>query len=236
MASANTFKRNEVKFILSEDQKEAFLKEIGHHLVADEFQKYTICNVYLDTPDSRLIRKSIEKPAYKEKMRVRSYGIADENTKVFVELKKKYEGVVYKRRVKMPYDEAKHFIVGDLCRNGQIEGEIDYFIEFYKGIKPAMYIAYEREAFKGLEDDQLRVTFDDQIMWRDKDVSLGSEIYGNPILEEGQQVLEIKCGDAMPLWLATALSNNRIYKTSFSKYGKAYLSQQQMEEKQCLIH
>lgn len=236
MASTNTFKRRELKFLLSESQKEAFVKDVETYIQADEFRKYTICNVYMDTPDSRLIRKSIEKPVYKEKMRVRSYGVAKGNSKVFVELKKKYQGIVYKRRVTMPLDEAQNFIDGQACRNGQIEEEIDYFIDYYKGIMPAMYIAYDRQAFKGIEDEQLRVTFDDHILWRDEDISLSSEVYGKPVLKEGQSLMEIKCGDAMPLWLTRALSNNRIYKTSFSKYGKAYLSQQKMEESQCLVH
>lgn len=227
--AANTFKRKEVKFILNKEQKMALLNEIGHLLVADKFKEYTITNIYMDTEDSRLIRKSIEKPIYKEKMRVRSYGKADEGSNVFVELKKKYQGIVYKRRIKMPLIEAKSFIKRDTTRNGQVEDEIEYFIDFYKGIKPAMYISYKREAFKGILDNELRVTFDDEILWRDENLSLSSEIYGNPILGEDQYVMEIKCEDSMPLWLTNALASFRIYKTSFSKYGKAYLKQQQME-------
>lgn len=230
MANTNTFKRQEVKFLLTKGQKKVFLSEIGHLIEADEFKEYTITNVYMDTIDSRLIRKSMEKPLYKEKMRVRSYGLACDNTQVFVELKKKFQGVVYKRRIKMSLGDAKEFIKRDCNKKGQIEDEITYFLKFYKDIKPAMYIAYKREAYKGIDNHELRVTFDDEIVWRDYDISLSSEIYGKPILHEEQCLMEIKCGDSMPLWLTKALTTNSIYKTSFSKYGKAYMRQQEMEK------
>lgn len=219
----NTFKRKEMKFLLTREQQENFMKAIRDNVESDQFGEYTICNIYYDTPDSRLIRRSIEKPVYKEKMRLRSYGRADDDTKVFVELKKKYDGIVYKRRIAMPMGEARDYVAGDSCRNGQIEEEINYFMEMYEGISPAMYISYDRLAYFVTEDPELRITFDDNILWRDKDMSLTSEVYGNTILEEDQCIMEIKCAGAMPLWLAEALAENKIYKTSFSKYGKAYL-------------
>lgn len=230
MANTNTFKRQELKFLLTKGQKKVFLSEIGHLIEADEFKEYPITNIYMDTLDSRLIRKSIEKPIYKEKMRVRSYGLACDKTQVFVELKKKFQGVVYKRRIKMPLGEAKEFIKSDCNKKGQIEDEITYFLTFYKDIKPAMYIAYKREAYKGIDNPELRVTFDDKIVWRNHDLSLSSEIYGKPLIHEEECLMEIKCGDSMPLWLTKALTTNSIYKTSFSKYGKAYMRQQEMEK------
>lgn len=219
----NTFKRREVKYLLNKQQKEAFMDAIEENIQRDEYGEYTICNVYYDTPDARLIRRSIEKPVYKEKMRLRSYGKASDQSKVFVELKKKYNGIVYKRRIAMPMEEANVYIAGQSNRNGQIEEEINYFMKMYEGISPAMYIAYDRLAYFVTEDPELRITFDNNILWRDEDVSLSSEIYGNEILERGQYIMEIKCAEAMPLWLSKALTDNKIYKTSFSKYGKAYL-------------
>lgn len=219
----STFKRKELKFLLTQEQRETFIKIIEDYIEKDKYSNYTICNVYFDTPDARLIRRSIEKPIYKEKMRVRSYGKASDDSKVFIELKKKFDGVVYKRRVAMPMDEAFSYISGDCSRSGQIENEIDYFIDMYEGISPAMYIAYDRQAFYVREDPELRITFDDNVMWRDEDVSLASEVYGHQILKEGESLMEIKCAGAMPLWLVRALAENKIYKTSFSKYGKAYL-------------
>ena len=218
-----TFKRREVKYLLTKEQKDSFMKAIRENIQSDKFGEYTICNIYYDTPDDRLIRRSIEKPVYKEKMRLRSYGRAENQTKVFVELKKKYKGIVYKRRISMPMDEASKYIAGQSNRSGQIEEEINYFMKMYQDISPAMYIAYDRIAYFVTEDPELRITFDDNILWRDEDVSLTSDIYGNPILEDGQYIMEIKCAEAMPLWLVKALAENKIYKTSFSKYGKAYL-------------
>lgn len=220
----NTFKRKEVKFLLTIDQKEAFMKSIQEFIQDDAFGEYTICNIYYDTPDSRLIRRSIEKPVYKEKMRVRSYGQATDESKVFIELKKKYQGIVYKRRIAMPMEEANNYIEGNSCRNGQVESEINYFLEMYNGISPAMFISYDRRAYFVTEDPELRITFDDNILWREEDLSLESEIYGNTILDQDQCIMEIKCAGAMPLWLVRALAEHKIYKTSFSKYGKAYMA------------
>lgn len=219
----NTFKRREVKYLLTSEQKQAFMNAIKENIQSDVFGEYTICNIYYDTPDARLIRRSMEKPVYKEKMRLRSYGKANDQTNIFIELKKKYDGIVYKRRIAMPMEEAQDYIAGDSCRNGQIEDEINYFMEIYEGISPAMYIAYDRIAYFVTEDPELRITFDDNILWRDQDMSLSSEIYGDSILEKGQYVMEIKCAQAMPLWLVKALADNKIYKISFSKYGNAYL-------------
>jgi SPX domain protein involved in polyphosphate accumulation len=220
----NTFKRKEIKYLLTREQRDSFMKEVSEQIESDQYSNYTICNIYFDTPDYRLIRRSIEKPVYKEKMRVRSYGKADDSTKVFVELKKKYKGIVYKRRISMPMGEATAYISGESSRSGQVEEEINYFLEMYEGICPAMYIAYDRKAYFVTEDPELRITFDDNILWRDEDVSLSSEVYGNSILDSGQSIMEIKCAGAMPLWLVRALADNKIYQASFSKYGAAYLS------------
>lgn len=220
---SNTFKRREIKYVLTKKQQTSFMKAIKENIESDKFGEYTICNIYYDTPDDRLIRRSLEKPVYKEKMRLRSYGRANDQTKIFLELKKKYDGIVYKRRIAMPMEEAREYMAGKSNRNGQIEDEINYFIKMYEGISPSMYISYNRLAYFVTEDPELRITFDHNILWRDKDVSLTSEIYGNSILESNQCVMEIKCAEAMPLWLVKALTDNKIYKTSFSKYGKAYL-------------
>lgn len=223
MASTNKFRRKEVKYYLSERQMQDLLRDILSYIEPDLYAKYTICNIYMDTPDYRLIRRSIEKPKYKEKMRIRSYGTVENKDKVFVELKKKYKGVVYKRRVTMLLGEAVDYIEGYAGRCGQIENELDYFLDYYKNIVPAMYISYDRIAYHGLEDKDLRITFDSNILWRDYNLSLNSKIEGNKLIEEGFYLLEIKCSESMPMWLVESLSKNKIYKTSFSKYGKAYM-------------
>jgi len=228
-----TFKRCELKYVINENQKALFLENITPHIVPDKHKQYTICNLYCDTPDSRLIRTSIDKPQYKEKIRIRSYGVVDNQTNVFLELKKKYDGIVYKRRVTMPCIQAMQYLDQNSNTNCQIEKEINYFLQYYKYVKPMMYISYDREAYFGKDDSSLRVTFDKNILWRTTDLSLNSEVYGNSLLEPGVCILEIKCSDSMPLWLATTLSKYKIYKNSFSKYGNAYKREveQLMEDK-----
>lgn len=220
----NTFQRKELKYLLTEEQRKSFTKVISSYIQNDVYSKYTICNVYYDTPDSRLIRRSIEKPVYKEKMRVRSYGKVEDDSKVFIELKKKYKGIVYKRRISMPYEEASAYLLRESDKTGQIIEEINYFMDMYEGLSPSMYIAYDRNAYFVTEEPELRITFDDNILWREEDVSLSAEIYGNTLLEPGQSLMEIKCAGAMPIWLARALVDNKIFKSSFSKYGQAYMN------------
>ena len=71
----NCFERYEKKYFLSPEQQRQLLQAIGSHVKMDFYGRYTISNLYYDTPDWRLIRTSLEKPIYKEKLRVRSYGV-----------------------------------------------------------------------------------------------------------------------------------------------------------------
>ncbi len=195
------------------------------YMMPDEFGRSTIRNIYYDTPDSRLIRRSLEKPVYKEKLRVRSYTKATAESIVFVELKKKFDSVVYKRRVSVAEAEASEYLDRGkpLPVKNQITEEIEYFRQNYSGLRPAVFLSYEREAFYGKEDHELRITFDENILWRKEDLSLQSEIYGKPILDRGCTLMEVKVAAAMPKWLVDVLSSGRIYQTSLSKYGAAYV-------------
>ena len=228
MAYQNTFKRYELKYLLTKEQKELVRKVMEPYMEPDAYGRSTICNVYLDTPDSLLIRRSLEKPVYKEKLRVRSYGTATQDSPVFVEIKKKYKSVVYKRRVSVAEKAAMdYFCKGiPLPKQNQITREIGYACELYQNLRPAVFLSYEREAFYGKEDSELRITFDENILWRDEDISLCSKPYGAPILQNGYSLMEVKIASAMPLWLAETLSEHMIFKTSFSKYGNAYLEMQ----------
>lgn len=228
MAYQNTFKRYELKYLLTKEQKEIVQKAMEPYMELDAYGRSTICNIYLDTPDSLLIRRSLEKPVYKEKLRIRSYGTATKESTVFVEIKKKYKSVVYKRRVSVPEKDAMdYFCKGvPLPKQNQITREIDYAREFYQNLRPAVFLSYEREAFYGKEDEELRITFDENILWRDEDISLCSKPYGAPILENGYSLMEIKIATAMPLWLTEILSEQKLFKTSFSKYGNAYMEMQ----------
>lgn len=224
MSNQNIFQRYELKYLVTNDQREIIMKEMSDRMKGDQYGKSTICNIYFDLPNYYLIRKSLEKPAYKEKLRVRSYGTANSASTVFVELKKKYKDVVYKRRISLPEREAMYYLCSDATGGlpGQIGREIDYFRGFYENLQPRVFLSYDREAFYAKDDDSFRVTFDENIMWRDYDLSLTKGAYGKQILEPNQSLMEIKVGSAMPLWMVSILTKNQIYKTSFSKYGRAY--------------
>lgn len=221
----DTFKRYEIKYLLSAKQKKEFMKTIERYMTLDRYGRTTIQNIYYDTPDWRLIRTSLEKPVYKEKLRLRSYGTANPEKTVFIEIKKKYDGVVYKRRTFASEKEAVAYLNSGIKLVGhddQISREIDYFRSFYKGLRPAMVISYEREAFFGNADPDFRVTFDENILWREEDLTLRKDAYGNAVLLPGQCLMEIKVAQAMPLWISREMNRLGIFQTSFSKYGRAY--------------
>lgn len=223
MATQFIFKRYELKYILTRAQKEAILQAMAPHMQLDKFGRSTIRNIYYDTPCSRLIRKSIEKPAYKEKLRLRSYRQVGGEDKVFVELKKKHDSIVYKRRMELPCRTAMNWLAGGESPDGsQISREIGYFLSYYRALAPAVFLTYEREAFFCTDGTDFRVTFDDNILYRQEDISLEAEVWGTPILEEDQVLMEIKCSGGIPLWMTEVLSREKIYKTSYSKYGTAY--------------
>lgn len=222
MKIQTNFNRYETKYLISDLQQKAILKAISEHIKPDDYGKSTICNVYYDTPSSLLIRRSMESPLYKEKLRLRSYGIANDNSAVFAEIKKKFDSVVYKRRIITNEKNAVNLIEGNYSDNSQIANEITFFAQRYKNLKPAVFISYEREAFYDKEDNDFRITFDKNILWRDYDLTLNKGIYGTPVLNRNQVLMEVKCSGAMPLWFTKVLSENSIYKTSFSKYSKAY--------------
>ena len=219
-------KRYEMKYILSASQT-AFLRErLKGHMEVDQFGLTSIASLYYDTPDYRLIRKSIEKPAFKEKIRLRSYGLATESSPVFLELKCKAYGVVYKRRVQSQIPLVKRFFErgGDICAGGQINKELVYFRDYYETLVPSCLIIYDRTAYFE-QDGDLRLTIDDAPRYRSTDLTLTKSMEGHLLLPEGSSILEIKVQQAMPLWLTDILSEGKMYKGSFSKYGAAYQRQ-----------
>ena len=221
------FRRIEKKYIVDEPTYEKLIKKLDGHFVKDRYYKSTICNIYYDTPSHQLVRNSIEKPVYKEKLRVRSYGVPNDEDMVFVELKKKYKGVVYKRRIEMTLAQTRDFFAGKEVPhdNPQIENELKYFLKFYEGIAPAMYLSYDRLAYCGTEDPSLRLTFDTHILYREEQKELDKGIWGKELLPAGMRVMEIKIPNAMPLWLSAILDELEIDPASFSKYGTAYLNE-----------
>lgn len=217
------FERYEKKYWLTPSQQRALLEAMEPYTVPDRYGRYTICNIYYDTPDYRLIRASQEKPIYKEKLRVRSYGVPAENCSVFVELKKKYGGVVYKRRVTTEYSNVEPLLTGSVpaVDFGQIGREIGYFQSFYH-TQPRVFLAYDRLAFAGREDPELRITFDTGLRWRDTALDLRAGDFGAPIIGSDAVLMELKLPGVCPLWLSRMLSELGVFPTSFSKYGEVY--------------
>ena len=234
MSENQTFERYEIKYMLDYDQRKYIEKKMMEHMTPDPHGQSTICNIYYDTPDFRLIRNSLEKPLYKEKIRMRSYGKVTPTDNVFLELKKKYKGVVYKRRIETTEHLATTYMEGSAYgesalwlpkpRDRQIVKEIDYARNFYPGLAPRVHLSYDRCAYFSKDDPNLRVTFDRHIRWRNDDLSLTSEPGGEDLLDRGYSLMEIKTATALPLWMVDILSETKLRKASFSKYGKAYES------------
>ena len=228
-----TFQRYEIKYLLTQPQKQAILRAMQPYMKLDKYGRTTIRNIYYDTESYRLIRRSLEKPAYKEKLRIRSCQTAGPDDPVFVELKKKYKSVVYKRRLTLPESQAMTcFRYGlPLPVRSQIAGEIEYFRSLYQGLRPAVFLSYEREAFYAPDGSEFRVTFDENILYREQDFSLGSEPYGIPLLGAGQTLMELKTAGGLPLWMAHELNRLGVRRTSFSKYGAAYRDRMTEQER-----
>lgn len=225
MGSQMKFQRYELKYLLTAEQKAAVLEAMAPYMSLDEYGRSTIRNIYFDTANFRLIRRSIERPAYKEKLRLRSYRRAGPDDPVFVELKKKYKSVVYKRRLAAPQQQAARCLCSavPLPVQSQIADEINYFCRYYRSLYPSVFLSYEREAFFMPGDGSFRVTFDENILSRRYGFSFSEEIYGTPLLAEGISLMEIKTGGGIPLWMVHCLTENGIFKASFSKYGTAYM-------------
>lgn len=224
LAYQAVFKRFEIKYLLSENAQERLLQVIEPYMSMDRYGCTTIRNLYFDTPDYRLIRRSIEHPAFKEKLRLRSYRQLTSGEDAFVEIKRKYRSQVYKRRLAMPEEDA----IGWLCHNSkappdsQIGREIEYMRTYYKSLRPQVYLSYDRCAYDCCQGGDLRITFDRNICARRDDLFLGAESGGTPLLPENRILMEVKTSGAMPLWLVNWLSREKLYKTPFSKYGTAY--------------
>ncbi len=220
---SDIFERFEKKYLLTEKQYAALLYELRNTVHVDAYGETTILNIYYDTPDHRLIRASLEKPVYKEKLRLRCYGVPGPDSPAFIELKKKYRGIVYKRRTDMTYSQAVQFLASqDAAAGSQIEKEIRYFAGIHSPLVPAMVIACERTAMAGNTDPELRITFDRNIRWREDDLDLTHGSEGQNIHDSGTVLMEVKIKDALLPELAHLFSDLAVFPVSFSKYGTAY--------------
>ena len=216
------FARMETKFLINARQRERFLTVASEHMEPDVYGRSTNCSIYYDTPTRIMARRALEHPDYREKVRIRSYGDAGMDGKVFLEIKKKYDGIVYKRRSTVELERAQEFFAGTAVPENQIEREIAATIANYGGLQPSIYLAYERDAFYAMGDHDVRVTLDDGIRFRTDQLEFGHGSYGESILDEGLWLMEVKTGQAIPMWLVRFLSDEGLYKTSYSKYSIAY--------------
>ncbi len=216
------FKRLEVKYLLSEDQYIKLRKRLADYMQDDEYGLSTISSIYYDTDNYDVIRTSLEKPEYKEKLRLRVYGEVKPDSTAYLELKKKYDGVVYKRRITLKLNEALNYLNNGVypSKDSQILREIDYFIKYYRPTKKT-YIAYDRIAMYGLKDPDLRITFDKEIRASFDKETPEDPKDTKPVIAKGERLMEIKAQGSMPLWLVNILSELKIYPSSFSKYGMA---------------
>ena len=225
MAFTFIFKRVEKKYMLTKEQYEYIREALADHMHEDKYSDSMIRNIYFDNEIDELIETSLQKPVYKEKLRLRAYGDPTLDSTVFFEIKKKYEGIVYKRRVSMKlweaYDYLKTGRIPDYV-DGNIPKEIDYMVNRYH-LEPKAYIGYHRIALTDNEDPNLRITFDDNIVSRYSDIRLESKKEGKQLLPEGHYLMEIKVPGAMPMWLARILSEGQIFSHSFSKIGTAHV-------------
>lgn len=229
--SIEVFNRYETKFLLDRKAYNNIQREISKHMRLDEYnlnkEFYTISNIYYDTEDDYLIRTSLSKPVYKEKIRLRAYGIPSAGDKVFLEIKKKFNKIVNKRRTSITIKDAKEFISTGVkpeakaYMNEQVLNELKYAIDLYK-LKPKAYIAYDRKAYFDVDDPNLRLTVDTNIRTRRYNLSLEAGDYGSRLLPAGVYLMEIKSAGGIPVWLTRLLSENGVFKTSFSKYGTEY--------------
>lgn len=229
--ATEVFNRYENKYIITEQVYRCIKPQLEEYMEVDDHSRngdfYTICNIYYDTPDNALIRKSLEKPAYKEKLRLRSYGMVGPRDKVYLEIKKKCNGLVNKRRTAIFLEDAYRFLNGkdkpqlQPFMNGQVLNEIDYIVQKYP-LQPVLFLSYDRNAMFGIEDKSFRITFDTNIRTRRYNVGLELGNYGDPLLPPDTRIMEVKIENAAPKWFAALLSTYKIYPATYSKYGTEY--------------
>ena len=229
------FNRKETKYILTNEKYMQLFNSIKSYLTEDEYPKSTICNIYFDTDNYDLIARSIEKPIYKQKVRLRSYNIPTLDDYVFLEIKKKYLGTVNKRRIKIKLKEYYEFLNSKNLenKNMQIKSEIDYIFKMYD-LKPKIYIAYDRLCFIDKNDKSFRITFDKNIRSRTDDLKLENGDKGNNYFNDNKVIMEVKAKEAYPVWFLKALRECNIKPASFSKYGSIYTKMRKGDEL-CLI-
>ncbi len=232
------FNRYEKKYLLPEEIYLELRTRLRPYMQEDQYGLHTICNIYYDTPQYDLVRRSIEKPVYKEKLRLRSYGVPTLDSNVFLEIKKKYQKIVNKRRIQLPLWEAYAYVEQGIRpkKDSQILREIDFFLQRYP-LQRGLFLAYDRIALYERENPDFRVTFDHNIRYRQMDMGLEQGDQGELLLPGQYYLMESKIMGAAPLWFSQLLAELSIYPVSFSKYGNIYkVKHDQFDIERMLIH
>ena len=220
------FKRYEKKYLVHISKLDELNNAFRKFLKPDIYPKSTISNLYFDTENYCMIRNSIDKSEYKEKLRMRSYDSNPNNESlVFLEIKKKFEKIIYKRRMSTTLKKGNKYLIEhkkNILEDTQIKQEIDYMFRLNSNLKPMMYIYYDRFSMQGIEDSNLRITLDYNITYRNYDLDIKNGVYGNKLLDDDLIIMEIKVSGAYPLWLTEILDKCNLYPIPFSKYGTAY--------------
>ena len=228
---ADTFTRREMKFLLSGRQRAEMEEKLAPYVEKENYNRYTICNIFFDTESFHLITTSLERPPFKQKLRMRTYFDGGKRSDTYLELKKKLDHIVYKRRISTEDDRFITDLSGALAALGNdvTAREIRYFCGQYPDLAPRIFLSYNRTAYHCITDKSLRITFDDNIRWRTTDLNFNSETYGSLLLADGWSLMEIKVDTALPVWLSEILTGCGVYETTFSKVGRAYT--QMLEQK-----
>ena len=220
----NIFKRVEQKYILSKDEYDKIQKMIDEYFNKDIYYESKIRNIYFDNDNNDMIINSLEKPMFKKKIRLRSYG---EDNKYYLEIKEKYKGIVYKRRVKLDRDSYDNYINNGVISDNQIMREINYYVNYYD-IHPYIYLAYDRLSYYSKNDENFRITFDNNIRYRLDNLDINCDDDTKKYFDNDMYIMEVKCLDSLPIWFIRYLSSNKIYPSSFSKVGNIYIKEREM--------
>jgi SPX domain protein involved in polyphosphate accumulation len=219
--AAAYFQRHEQKYLLNRFRYREFMKVLDEFAVDDEYELETIYSVYFDNPHFGITGNLLRKSPYKEKLRLRSYGIPRPGDTVYLELKKKYKGVSYKKRVPLPFTTIQDCFDFQPGTDKRVADEIRWMLGYYEP-SPRLLISYDRRALRCPENETLRITLDTNIRWRSTDIDFSKGPYGKPLLNEDEYIMELKVDGAIPLFLTSHLTRLNIFPVSFSKYRSAY--------------
>ena len=214
--------RMEQKYFVSFDKYKKLMDIIEDKLVKDKYFSERIYNIYFDNDEYEFMTKSLDKPLYKEKVRLRSYETADKNSNVFLEIKKKFQGHGNKRRVVINYNDAIDYINNKIIpdTNKQIMNELDYTFK-KNNLKPKISLTYDRLSYAFKEDDSYRITFDTNIRYSNKKIDL-VDLDDDYCLFNDGYIMEVKTLKGYPMWFIKALNELKLFPTSYSKVGEAY--------------